>query len=257
MNFTSNNFASLKLLLLAVTVTLAMNCYCFADQFNDQSTTQPATENESDNTLPHLTIDLEAKTVNLEATIVQRNADWLELLACSPGTREHEAILTVKAKPSHIHLALTAIGLQHGSPMMVKTLEDGQLDTKPAHGPAIKVSVIYQLDGQTIQHPAGRWIINRKTEKTLDSELWIFTGSHFQQFDEQEYYMADVEGTILSLVNFGDDLLTLPSKTTNYSDQEQLGCNTPAIPPLGTQVTIRLQPAISKRNVRDRRNQDS
>ena len=242
MNITSNNNATFKSLLLAVTIALTFNYCTLADQTNDLPTTQKSPDNESAKTLPHITFDLETKTIELEATVVQREADWLELLACSPGTREHEAILTVPAKPSHIHLALTAIGLKHGSPMMVKRLEDGKLDTKPAHGPAIAVSVIYQLDDQTIEQPAGKWIINRKTDKTLDNETWIFTGSHFQQFDDQQYYMADIEGTIISLVNFGDDLLTLPSKTTNYSDQEQLGCNTAEIPPIGTPVTIRLQP---------------
>src|SRR5690606_16414817 len=48
--------------------------------------------------LPGLRLDREKRVLDVEATVNRREGDWLELLACTPGTREHEAILTVTAR---------------------------------------------------------------------------------------------------------------------------------------------------------------
>jgi hypothetical protein len=66
-------------------------------------------------TLPGLVVDTKAREVRLEAEVCLQQGS-LELLACSPGTREHESILVVKAKPSHIVFALALVGLPPGSP---------------------------------------------------------------------------------------------------------------------------------------------
>ena len=84
---------------------------------NSAPATAPATQPSAAAGLPGITVDRAARCIDIEAVIVQRDAPWLELLACTKGSREHEAILSVTAKPSHIHLALIMLGLEPGAPM--------------------------------------------------------------------------------------------------------------------------------------------
>ena len=65
---------------------------------------------------PGVRIDWQKRVVELDAEVVLRQGS-LELLACSPQTREHESILRVHAKPLHVYQAMGLIGLTPGSPM--------------------------------------------------------------------------------------------------------------------------------------------
>ena len=77
------------------------------------------------NFLPGLRINFKEGTIDLEGKVVLREGEWLELLACAPGTKEHEAVFSVKAKPSSIHAALLALGQEPGSPMLSKWEGEG------------------------------------------------------------------------------------------------------------------------------------
>ena len=65
--------------------------------------------------LPGLTINLEEKSVDVDATVCLRTG-FLELVACTKGSKEHESIISVDAKPSHIHAALLLLGAKPGNP---------------------------------------------------------------------------------------------------------------------------------------------
>lgn len=192
--------------------------------------------------MPHIRIDREKKWVDFDAKVVLRDGKWIELLVCTPGSREYESILTTEAKPSHLHLALLILGQTPGSPMTwLKNGDD--LTPVPPKGPAIEVSIHYLKDGEPVVIPAGQWIINRQTNAPLPHSQWLFTGSKFMAVDGQPVYTADVNGSCLSLVNFGDELLARPTTQTNHTDNEQLAANTPLIPQVGTFVVVRLTPA--------------
>lgn len=202
---------------------------------NEAPTTDPTK-------LPHIQINLEKKHIDLEAKVVLRQADWLELLACSPGSREHESILTIPAKPSHIHLALVMIGLEPGAPMKWRTV-DKRIEVDAARGPKVAVFIVTQVDGKEKETPANQWIIHQESKKPLDGNIWLFTGSGFAEWDGKRIYRADANGTILSLVHFGDDLLARPTEMTHQNDNAAWGANTDAVPAEGTAVTVRLKKA--------------
>ena len=206
---------------------------------------------------PGMTIDREAGYVDLDATVVLRDGEWLELLACSPNTREHESILAVPARPSHIHLALILLGIEPGSPMRwqeVQNEETGDWEwvTHPARGPRVAVSIVTGgADDETVT-PASAWI-NDGDGNAMPDHHWIFTGSTLETFENPDgddmeaeaVYSADAAGNVISLVNFGDDVLVKPSDLTNQGEGSNAAwnANTDAIPPVGTAVRIRLQPA--------------
>jgi hypothetical protein len=191
---------------------------------------------------PHITIDFKNKIVDLDAKVILRQGDWIELLGCSPNTREHESIVTVAAKPSHVHGALLVIGLKPGAPISWKWV--GKEATMiPPTGARVAVSFVYEKDGKTIEVPAHKWVINKEKKATLPDNVWLFTGSKIVESEGHRYYKADVEGNVISVVNFGDEVLGLPTKVTNENDNGNMGINTNLIPPIGTQVKLRLRPA--------------
>ncbi len=191
---------------------------------------------------PHLTVDQHRRFVDLDATVNLREGGWLELLACTPQTRTHESILVVHAKPSHIHLALITLGLEPGEPLKWQQVGDDYI-AHPAHGPRIAVSIVTQQDGHETETPANQWVINRNTGQTLPESIWLFTGSMFDHTHQPPRYRADSEGSVLSLVNFSDEVLARPTDQTNQTDQGMLEPHTDRIPPVGTRVKIRLRPA--------------
>ena len=221
----------------------------------------PAKEADASAGLPHVTVDREARIVEIDAQVVNREVDWLELLLCTEGGREHETILTTAARPSHVHLALILIGLQPGQVQRGEPIDPDDPGAGyrliPAEGPAVNVELVYSPpkrehdeDHEHDQHvappvtvDAGAWVYDRRAEQTLAGTTWLFTGSKFVRHEGRPLYVADLSGTLISLVNFGDDVLAPRTDKTNRNDEQALGCHTPAIPPVGTPVTVRLSAA--------------
>jgi hypothetical protein len=76
----------------------------------------------------------------------------------------------------------------------------------------------------------------------LEGDAWIFAGSTMGENEGERIYYADLNGTVISLVNFGDDLLSRDTTMTNNDDDATWGPRTRMIPPVGTKVILRLRP---------------
>ena len=189
---------------------------------------------------PGIQIDAQAGVIDLEAIVVQREATWLELLAASPGTREHETIVTVTARPSQIHLALILLGLEPGQPTTTRRSENQWL-VDPPSGPPVEVFFVWEQGGCEQQIPAHLWVQNQQTGRPLQDNIWLFSGSRFQSWRGQKHYLADDNGTVISLVNFGDDLLARRTHLSNQTDNQIWSPATDRIPAIGTHLTLRLR----------------
>ncbi|MEX0885413.1 MAG: YdjY domain-containing protein [Phycisphaeraceae bacterium] len=194
--------------------------------------------------LPHVRIDVEAREVEIPATVVAREAEWLELLVCPPGGREHETILTSEARPSHIHLALLMLGLEAGRPLAWEVNPEDRDDPTihPPRGPEVEIFIVMRGEAGEQLVPVNEWVIDRETGQTLPDNRFLFTGSRIEVVDEeQRFYLADLNGTTISLVNFGDDVIVRPTTQTNVTDEQRLAANTQRIPEEGTEVTVRIR----------------
>jgi hypothetical protein len=220
-------------------VLLVVMWLCTATCAQPHTTSQPSEHDSIP--MPHVAIDREQRVVDIDATVVLREGGWLELLACTPHTRTHESIFVIHAKPSHIHLAMVMLGLEPGTPMRWKLVGEEYVSS-PAHGPAVAVTILTHHDGKSVETPANQLVLNKKTGEPLPDNQWLFTGSSFDDSHTPPRYRADVEGSVLSLVNFGDEVLARHTDRTNQNDQGALQPNTDLIPPVGTSVTIRLRP---------------
>ena len=210
--------------------------------------TQPATTQQAPATqpapaappvFPGLTLDLDASHVDLDATVVGREVEWLELLACSPGTREHESIVTLDASATHLQAALLLLGLEPGTPLTVERDGDDIVVHPPA-GP--EVEVFFIVDGGD-PIPANEWVVSQETGEVMPDHRWLFTGSRFTEFRGERWFLAEQNGTLISLVSFGDDLLSRPTVQSDQGGNGLWTANTDAIPPVGTRLTVRVQPA--------------
>ncbi len=198
------------------------------------------------NQLPGLRVDRDKKIVEIEGKIIlPLQAEWLELLACAPKSREHESIISLDAKPSHIHGALILIGLKAGSPLRAERVGDEWRYHQPT-GPKLAVTVHYELDGKKFDVPVNEWVMDQKTKKPLPDNIWLFTGSKIYEIDGRGVYIADIEGNILSLVNFGDEVLARVNDKRGGQGggggNEAWAANAKAIPVAGTKIILRLTP---------------
>jgi len=77
--------------------------------------------------LPGLVVDFQNRCVDIKATICL-DEGMLELIACTKETKEHESIVTITARPMHVHTALLLLGANNGKPAS----EPGEDDSPPS-----------------------------------------------------------------------------------------------------------------------------
>jgi len=186
-------------------------------------------------TLPGIVVDTKAKEVRLESKVcLQRGA--LELFVCSDGTREHESVLAVKAKPSHLTFALALLGLAPGKPGF---MTQGGAFSPPA-GAVLDIAVRFaDKSGQPVEMPAWKFLRLAGSEEGLDRPIdWVYVG----QNSEQALRASDNEGTAVCLSNFVEAVIDVPFESTSANAELLYEANPRAVPPKGTPVEIIIRP---------------
>jgi hypothetical protein len=195
----------------------------------------------------HINLEVQGKQrrVLVDARICLREGSYgLETLLCRSGTKEHESILATDADARLIHFALVAAGAKPGSP--VKYFEDKP--PRPPRGTQIKVTLRYKNNkGKLVTVPAQNWIRNVKTKKDLEQD-WVFAGSIFWKDpdsdppDSTPHYSANGDGAYICVNNVPTAMLDLPIKSANNPEARVFQFHTKRIPPVGTKVTVILEP---------------
>jgi hypothetical protein len=193
-------------------------------------------------------VDTEAREVRIAATVCL-DGGWLEQVACSPRSREHEALVVVDVRPSAIHLALMLAGFEPGRPGRWSRQEDGELSLEPPTGAPLDVLVEHaDADGGVVRVPVRRWIRDHLGRHEFPRSPWIFAGSSMAPNPEHmgpgEHYVADMTGSIIGLVTFGDELIGFSLVLADQAEVQppEWELNTGVVPPVGTPVTIILRP---------------
>lgn len=186
--------------------------------------------------MPGVRIDWAEKEILLDSQVVLRQGP-LELVACTPGTKEHESVLVVRARPLHIHQAMGLIGLEPGKPMRF----DEKADTwRPPSGQRLDVLVRFDDGGTPREIRAEEWLLDVKTDKPPAAIPWVFAGSMTNDSGE---FAADQEGTLITVVDFPTALIAPEVLHTSDDFQLWLRANTDAIPPLKSPCTIVIRAA--------------
>lgn len=157
----------------------------------------------------------------------------LEFFACLKNTKEHESIISTKAKPSLLHVGLLAMGAEPGKHV--------QFTPKfvAATGPRIDVTVRWlDQEGKQQEAKAEEWVQEADSKRQM-STYWVFTGSMFRRLEGgKNQYLADVTGEIIGVSNFPTVVLDLPIESTSDNSGLLFQAFTEKIPDEGTLVTL-------------------
>ena len=185
-----------------------------------------------------LWINNKTKQVAIDGTVCLTRG-YLEMFACSANTKEHESVVALQARPQLIHLALLAVGGEHGSPSSWRPY-------KPASGDVIKVFVEYMEGKKAKRVEAQTWVRNVKTKQPMDHE-WVFAGSSWVVDPEtkKRYYRAD-GGEVICVSNFPVAMMDLPIESSQANDDLAFEAFTENIPKRRTPIRVYLIPPKKK-----------
>lgn len=205
---------------------------------------------------PGVRVDRQRGIVEIDGEVCIEQG-LLEQIACTPHTREHEALVAVNARPRDVHAALLLLGLAPGAPG-TWTVHDGRLVEHPPSGPPVTVEVRFRAaDGTERSEPVTRWVRGVGSGKELEETTWLFAGSVLVprtrsaitaadagppggEGPSTDRYLADDSGSVIGLVTFGDEVLAFPKV---FPDTEAVApleweAWTERLPPVGTKVVL-------------------
>ena len=182
-----------------------------------------------------LWFDPEGRRLLLRAQVVKRE-DFLEHLLCLRHTKEHEAILATDASPKLIHAGLLLTGVEPGHPVRYRP------EFEPPEGPPIAINAEWNERGEAQTADVRTWVQDRESGEPLAIH-WVFAGS--MRIDrpglDEPIYAAD-GGDLITVANFPEAILDLPIASTAEDQLLDYVANTPNVPPLGTFVSLFLEP---------------
>jgi hypothetical protein len=211
--------------------------------------------------LPGLAIDFRERCVDVEGSICL-DEGMLELVACTKGSKEHESIVAISARPMHVHAALLMLGANNGNPAMRRPIDNREtrwIDVPP-RGDPVEVSLVFDdPDGERVEHPISDFIARadkRAGESVDDDEgdaekvaefpnAFLFAGSRLvEEGPGPRKYLADLSGNVISIATFGDELLCLPGTHSKANDALTWQVDATRLPKVGSKLTLRLRPQV-------------
>lgn len=207
--------------------------------------------------LPGVKINLDEWCVDVDARVCLDDG-LLELIACTKDTKEHESIIEIQAKPSHVHTALLLLGARNGSPAMQQAIDKEM--TRFRHimpsGSPVDVHLVWKEEsGQMKERPINEFILKSKGEvipgeqqedtkpEMFPTHTFLFAGSMLvPQENGPKVYVCDQSGNVISISTFGDELLCLPGIHEAANEALAWQANGDALPAVDTKVILRLRP---------------
>jgi hypothetical protein len=203
--------------------------------------------------MPGISINPTERYVDIKSQICL-DEGALEFIACTKDTKEHESIVMIQARPSHIHAALLLLGAKNGNPAMRRPLdkEMTQWEDIPPKGDPIFVSLAWKNpDGSLTERPLGDFLKRTEEndglptperEKQKFPEFFVFAGSHLGDASETpRKYFADISGHAISISTFGDELLCLPNFHGQENEALAWSIDPTHLPKRHTEVLLRLR----------------
>ncbi len=218
--------------------------------------------------LPGIVVDFEKQCVDVASTVCLEEG-FLELIACTKGSKEHESIVAIEARPMHVHTALLLLGAEPGNPAMRKPVGEGAtrwIDIPP-RGDSVDIYLVFKdQDGKLVEHAISDFVARADArldepggdalgEDEEDDEgpeaqfphTFLFAGSYLRQNGPgPREYLSDLSGNVISISTFGDELLCLPGVHGQANDSLIWRVNAAKLPQVGSKVTLRLRPRLAK-----------
>lgn len=207
---------------------------------------------------PGIRVDVAHKIVEFDGEIAidchnpQTPRVYLEVLVCSPDTREHETIVVTRVKPSLVHAALLAVGFKEGRPGSWEWDEASEkLISIPPTGDPLRVELVISGVARNLAEFAAR----ADTKAALSTpplhgeglSTFLFAGSTLHTRGGVVRYEADGAGTLVGLTTFGTETIAWSRMYSPDAsvDEPTWIANEGLTPPRGTKVIVRIGPSPS------------
>lgn len=185
-------------------------------------------------------VDVKKQEARLDATVCLSRG-ILEYLVCLPGTFEHEAIFSARCKPSQLHLALLAIGLE---PYPFLADEEWWAKAREEKRAQVSIEVEYEQDGKSQRRRISEFLVSREKKDSAVPDNWVFTGSAFYDDDGKNRYAADITGAMIGVIPAGAAVIQFGEKAgiPYRGDDQGLEINADKTPATGTKVKLVFAP---------------
>lgn len=206
---------------------------------------EPAPESDSKlvTPFPGIRVKVKEKYVELDGETCY-DLSWLEFVACSPNTKEHESLVMMTQRPSNIHAAMLLAGFESGEPGKW-TYENKKFELIPPKGSKLKIEVRYtDRSGKTVTRNVCDWIRDHLGKHKFPCRPWVFGGSAIEPnpefMGEGEHYVADMTGSIIGLATFSDEVIGYSDVFSPDADVHvpEWEANNSVMPEGGTKVTV-------------------
>lgn len=203
---------------------------------------------------PHVRFNATSKAVAFDGVVPidahDEASPWvfLEVVVCTPDTKEHEALVMTEAKPSHVHAALLLAGLTPGKPGRWD-FADGKLIPIPPEGDQVRVTLSYTgADGSMKALTPQEMIVHAQTGKRFGEARagkWLFAGSQIVTRAGREWYDADGAGTLVGLTTFGSETIAWSEMISHEAGIEEPVwiADKRTTPRAGTPITVTIRKA--------------
>ena len=206
---------------------------------------------------PMVRVDRAARVVEFDGIVPvdchdpQTPIVLLELVCCSPDTREHESLVMTRALPSNIHAALLLIGLNPGKPGMID-FSGPRAELVPPTGDAVSIEFVWTAHGGQAQRATpSDWAVSLRDKRPFaPAGGWVFAGSRFvnrrdrETGQVREFYDCDGAGTVIGLTTFGSEMIgckEVLSPEQAITPAEWIA-NAATMPAYKTPVKVRITP---------------
>lgn len=205
---------------------------------------------------PGVRADVKAKVVEFDGEVPidchqeQTPLVYLEVIVCTPDTKEHESLVMTRVKPSHVHAALLACGLKPGKPGSWSwNGDEKKLESRPPEGDPVEVLIAYtDAGGKEIEAPAYGWVLAAKGGTPFRpapgaASGWVFAGSRMATRGGREVYDADGTGTFVGLTTFGAETIAWREVLSHEAavHEPEWVANAKVVPKVGTKVVVRIR----------------
>lgn len=168
---------------------------------------------------------------------------YLELVACSPDTREHESLVVTEVAPSLIHAGLLALGFEAGEVGRIAFDADGRVRRIPPSGDRLRVEFVVETADGARTDEARAWVIDADRAGARLEGAWMFAGSRVVERGGRAVYDADGAGTVIGLASFGSETVAYGEVISPESsvDEPLWIADADRVPARGAAVRVRLR----------------
>lgn len=185
-----------------------------------------------------ITLEAKARRIRFPAKVNMREG-LVEFFCVTEMGKIHEAVLSTRVVPSHLHVAVLLMAGKGEIPEPTSAEESAPLPK----GCDVDVSVSWKdQEGMPVSSPAARLITHLERKKSPPDETWAYTSSRILQ----GRFLGDQSGDVVAIMESVDALINI--RDADRANDEVWGPNTERLPEVGTpvEVTITLPPRPSE-----------